>query len=246
MIGNKPTIFVSSTCYDLRDARAALKTFCEDLGYQPFVSEFETFPVNPDNTAIENCLRVVDENADILLLVVGERYGTAAENDKSVTNREFLRARAKGIPIYAFVQKSVLNNLRVWQKSPDANFSGVADSPKLFEFVDSLLKKEEIWVFPFENVDDITSTLKIQLAYLFLDALVLRSRLKKVGLPPILAQLKGHSLRLAIERPKVWEQRLFASVLKDEIERVNQLKLDLKYGIALGEGKYLESISELL
>ncbi len=239
-------MFVSSTCYDLRQVRANLRSFIESLGLQPILSEYDSFPVNPDVSAVENCLRVVDENADIFLLIIGGRYGKPTEKDKSVTNMEYLRARAKGIPIYAFVQKSILNILPVWRDNPDSNFQNVADSPKLFEFVASLMDVEGIWVFPFELAQEITDTLRKQLAYLFMNALNLRMRVKTVGLPESLAQLQGIPLKLVIERPKAWETRLFNHVLAQEIARLKRQRLDLNYGIAYGKGEFLFNYVEVI
>ncbi|MFL6284115.1 MAG: DUF4062 domain-containing protein [Pyrinomonadaceae bacterium] len=238
-IGNNPAMFVSSTCYDLRQVRADLKSFIELLGLQPILSEYDTFPVHPDVNAVENCLRVVDENADIFLLIVGGRYGKPFEQEKSVTNMEYLRARAKGIPIYVFVQKNVLNILPVWRDNPEGNFHNVVDSPKLFEFVTSLMDVEGIWVFPFELAQEITDTLRKQLAYLFMSTLSLQMRVKTLGLPESLAQLQGIPLKLVIEQPKAWEFRLFGHVLAQEIERLKRHRLDLKYGLALGKGEFL-------
>jgi hypothetical protein len=69
---------------------------------------------------------------------------------------EYIEAKARGIPRYVFVQKGVLSALPIWQRNPTADFSGVVDSPKLFEFVDSLRDPKEGWVFPFESAQDMT------------------------------------------------------------------------------------------
>ena len=83
---------VSSTFYDLRQIRADLTEFIVDeLGYEPLLSELNSFPVDPDATTIENCRRRVEEHADILILVVGGRYGSIdADTAKSITNIEYL------------------------------------------------------------------------------------------------------------------------------------------------------------
>jgi hypothetical protein len=245
-IGNTPAMFVSSTCYDLKQVRADLRNFIESLGLQPILSEYDSFPVNPDVGAVENCLRVVDENADILLLIVGGKYGKPFEQDKSVTNMEYLRARAKGIPIYVFVQRSVLNILPVWKDNPGGNFQMVADSPKLFEFVASLMDVEGIWVFPFDLAQEVIDTLRKQLAYLFMNALNLRKRVKTLGLPESLAHLQGIPLKLVIERPVAWEVRLFNHVLAQEIARIKERRWDLDYGIAFGRGDRLTNRLDVL
>jgi hypothetical protein len=79
------------------------------------VSEFDSFPVQPEINAIENCLKAVDERADLFVLIVGGRYGSINDQGKSVTNMEYLRARAKGIPVYSFVQRSILEVMSEWK-----------------------------------------------------------------------------------------------------------------------------------
>src|SRR5260370_41029959 len=101
-----PTIFLSSTCYDLQQVRADIVQFVnEELGYRCLASEFDSFPTEPDVDTIENCKRRVEQDADALILVIDGRYGYAPPAvGKSVTNQEYLAARAKGIPIFAFVK----------------------------------------------------------------------------------------------------------------------------------------------
>ncbi|MDR1410293.1 MAG: DUF4062 domain-containing protein [Oscillospiraceae bacterium] len=103
-LGRKPTVFISSTCYDLKQIRADIKIFFdEQLGYDVLLSEYDSFPLDPNAGTVDNCLRAVDERADIFVLIVGCRYGSVTETGRSVTNLEYLKAKAKGIPIYAFV-----------------------------------------------------------------------------------------------------------------------------------------------
>jgi hypothetical protein len=244
-IGNIPSVFVSSTCYDLLQVRADIRSFIESLGFNPILSNYNSFPTDPDVNPVENCFKVVDESADIFVLIVGSRYGSTPSGDKSVTNLEYLRARAKGIPVYAFVQKSILNILPVWRANQQGNFQDIVDSPKLFEFVSSLLDSSGVWVFPFEFAQEITDTLRKQLAYLFMDALHLRMRAKAAGLTEPLSQLQGTPLRLVIERPLYWEYRLFAHVLAQEISRAKRLRQDLTYGIAFGRGEHYDNFEVL-
>lgn len=61
----KPSIFVSSTCYDLKQIRRDIREFIEaDLGYEAILSEYDSFPIDPDKDTINNCLRVVEQRAD--------------------------------------------------------------------------------------------------------------------------------------------------------------------------------------
>lgn len=51
-----PTVFVSSTFYDLRYVREGVKRFIEALGYLPVLSEDGTVFYDPKATAAEACL----------------------------------------------------------------------------------------------------------------------------------------------------------------------------------------------
>ena len=68
----KPRVFVSSTFYDLKQVRADMKRFLEELGLEPLLSEYNSFPVNPDVGTVDNCLAVVKDNAEIFC---ADRWG---------------------------------------------------------------------------------------------------------------------------------------------------------------------------
>jgi hypothetical protein len=122
-----------------------------------------------------------------------------------VTNLEYLEAKAKGIPCYVFVQRPILTALSIWQKNRSGDFSGIVDSSKLFEFVESLRDPKENWVFPFDYAQDIIETLRKQLAYLFMDALTIRTKMLHCGLPEALRDVSGAALILAVQKPSAWE-----------------------------------------
>ena len=97
----------------------------------------------------------------------------------------------------------------IWKKNPQANFEGNVDTPKLFEFVEILRNSQDHWVFEFEEAQHIIDTLRRQFAYLFMDGLILREKLKDLKLPPVLAELTGKPLKILWEKPVGWEFRLF-------------------------------------
>ena len=219
MPGNAPTVMVSSTFYDLRQIRADLAHFIEDeLGYRPLLSEFRSFPIDPDADTIENCRRRVERDADILVLIIGGRYGYVdSESDKSVTNLEYLAARAKGIPIYAFVDKSVIAVLPTWRSNPNADFSGSVENVRVFEFMDHVRSTDRVWTQEFDRAQDIVNGLRAQFAYLLLKGLQCRMRLREQP-SAALNHLHGRALRLALERSDAWEYRLFGQALSDEVQ----------------------------
>lgn len=237
------TIFVSSTCYDLAQMRENISQFCESIGASALVSEQGSFPVDPSASAVESCLKAVREQADIFLLVVGGRYGSISETGKSITNIEYLEARSLGIPKYVFIRKDVLALLPIWKSNPEADFSSVTDSTKLFDFITSLRNSGEVWIFPFDSALDLTTTLRTQLSYLFSDSLRWRKKLQK--LDPISAKLDSISLRHFAETTRGWEYLCLASLLRNRIINLSGKKLDLELGISIGPSIKLRDSEEV-
>jgi Domain of unknown function (DUF4062) len=235
-----PNLFISSTCYDLRQVRADLEEFARSLGLNPILSEFSSFPVDPHLGTIDNCLTAVDRDADLFLLIIGNRYGQLATGSKSVTNLEYLRARAKGIPIYVFVLRAILTALPIWKKNPEADFGTVVDSPQLFEFVETISVSDNLWVFPFDLAQEIKSTLRSQLGVLFLESLNVRRRLRSSPLPESVSNLKGNALRVAVDRQLQWDYSLFAAVITDGIAASRPLKLDRDNRLRFGAPGHIE------
>jgi len=152
-------VFLSSTCYDLRQIRADLFDFFTNQGFLPILSEYPNFPINPQKDTIENCIENVKDNTDIFVLVVGDRYGSKIETGKSITNTEYLYAKSLGIPTYIFIYKPIISILPIWKKNKNADFTSSVDSIKIFEFVEELREIESNWCFEFEKAQDIVETL---------------------------------------------------------------------------------------
>jgi len=224
-------IFVSSTCFDLSQIRTDISEFIKNSGHNPILSEFENFPISPELNTIENCIKIVKENADILVLIVGSRYGSIIENGKSITNNEFLVAKQKGIPIFCFIDKTILNALLFWRNNKDGNFSNIVDNIQIFEFIDDIRNNSKIWTFPFEKAQDIISTLKIQLSYLFKNSLKVR-KIFNEDIPEFFKlNLSDKALKILIRKEDLYEHLFLAQILVDEIQKKEFLKNDIEYSI---------------
>jgi len=234
-----PCVMVSSTYYDLRQIRTDLEQFIKsDLGYQPLLSEYSSFPVDPDKKTVENCKARVKEQADIMVLVIGGRYGHVDNRSKkSVTNLEYLSARIKGIPIYVFVDKKILVALPLWEKNPDGDFSSAVDNPQVFEFINEIRTKDKFWTFDFETAQDIIETLRLQLAHQMVQGLHLAQKLRVSPYSELLLSLSGKAFSLAVEQPSTWEYRLFAQVLSDEIDNCKELRCRFNDKLSLGKSE---------
>lgn len=233
---------ISSTFYDLKQVRADLVSFlADDLGFLPLVSERSSFPVDPDLDTIENCRRRVDQDADLLILVVGGRYGHVdGPSAKSVTNLEYLAAKAKGIPIYPFVKKSVLSILPVYKRSPEADFSDIVDDRRVFDFIIQVREVDQLWCHEFDLAQEIIATLRQQLAYLAYEGISLRRQLHVSPAAKLLGLVSGQALRYALERPKGWEFRLFAAALEAEVAKRKELRRQHELGISFGTFKHVQ------
>lgn len=245
-MSKKPTIFVSSTCYDLSQIRSNMKDFIDEMGYEPMLSDFDSFPIDPNQSTVDNCIKNVETRADILVLIVGGRYGSIIDNDKSITNMEYLTAKKEGIPIYVFVKEEILNILPLWQENPDNNFSSVVDTIKLFEFVNNIRGNDSVWVYDFKTAQDIVKTLKKQLAYLFYDSLQYRNKLTEFNPFKKYNDLSAEAAKLILENPDGWEYRLFSVLLKEGINKHSDIRQDLENNIIYGDGIRLNNIEEFV
>ncbi|MFS0715926.1 DUF4062 domain-containing protein [Arthrobacter sp. 1P04PC] len=166
-----PTVFVSSTFYDLKYARESLKRFIENLGYSPVLSEAGAVFYDPKTTAAESCLKEVS-NVDIFVLLIGGRYGMELPaSGQSVTNAEFQAAVEKKIPVFALVEQGTYNDYALYRANVskpelinNMSFPN-ADSPKIFEFIESVQKRaNNNALVPFSSTSQIETYLRMQWA----------------------------------------------------------------------------------
>ena len=231
-IRHKPVVFVSSTCYDLKQVREDLKDFFEDnYGFQTMLSEFDSFPIDPCKGTFENCIENVDKAADIFVLIIGNRYGYVMESGKSITNLEYLHAKEKGIPIYVFVDKQLYDNMKIWRSNKDANFTSVVDNPKIFEFVSGIYDESKQWIYTYDSVRDIKMALKQQLSLIFCDGLTLQKVVGNSYNRIINSDIPSDAIRVFVEKPYAWEYKFLACVLKGEFDGLQSHRWDFKYGI---------------
>jgi Domain of unknown function (DUF4062) len=166
---SKPRTFLSSTCYDLVDARAALGSFLRDLGHEVLASESMSFGVAPGKHSHEACLDQVDNANFFILIVGGRRGGSYIGSEKSITNEEYRRAMKRGIPVFIFVKKDVERTGFLYRKNPQGDFSSVVDDVRVFDFIDSIRSASiDNWIKTYDDVTDIIEGIRAQFAYVHL------------------------------------------------------------------------------
>ena len=241
----KLNIFVSSTCYDLSQIRDDIKQCIIELGHNPILSELKEFPIVPNLSNSENCINAVKNEADIFVLLIGNKYGSVLESGKSITNTEFITAVEKGIPIYTFAMKRKTTILPLWEQNPDMDLSGLVDNKKVFEFLADVRKKSGLWNFEFEKAQDVTEILKSQLSNLFCEALKVKRRVESLDKKDYISKLSSRALDIIIKKEDLYEVRFFLQSMHDEILKYNDLKNDYNYSVLFKSSNRIGDLKQL-
>lgn len=133
----KPRIFISSTFYDLKYIREDLANFVRSYGYEPVLFEDGDIGYTPGKTLDSSCYESM-RNSDMVILVVGGEYGSAASGEKkdefkeymSVTRNEFRTAMESGIPIMTMIDKKVMVEYGVYE----ANYEDIEKGNRIMTF----------------------------------------------------------------------------------------------------------------
>ena len=180
----KPRIFISSTFYDLRQVRANIDLFLEQIGYEPVRNEEGDIPYRKEDALEEYCYKEI-KSIDILVSIIGGRFGTESKRTKSsISQLELKTALNEGKQVYIFIDKNVLSEYETYliNKENDSNYRYV-DDKRIYEFIEEIkaLNTNNI-IQGFETASDITKYLKEQFAGLFQRFLEEQTRIKEVSL----------------------------------------------------------------
>lgn len=180
----RPRVFVSSTYFDLRVLRADLERFIREMGYEAVLFEKGHIAYGKEDALENYCYREIS-SCDILVSIIGGKFGTQSRDQKhSISQKEIKAAIELGKQIYIFVEKSVLSEYRTYQanKENDSFRPASVNDKRIFQFL------EEIYnlssgnpVEGFELSEDITRYLKEQWAGLFQRLLQETSRASEIN-----------------------------------------------------------------
>ena len=177
-----PKIFVSSTCYDLKEIRDNLYEFIKSIGFSPVFSDKNDVFYHPDLHTHDACIKEI-ESCQLFILIIGGRFGGNYKSDKkkSIVNAEYLTAKELNIPMITFVKKDVNSNHLTYQMNKKNEIenkiqypaiSKQDDAPNIFEFINDVrLSDLNNAIFEFEFTRDITEIIKKQYAGMFYDFL---------------------------------------------------------------------------
>ena len=177
----KPRIFISSTCYDLKFVREDLADFIRNYDYEPILSENGDIGYTPGQNLDTSCY-VAMQTSDMVVLIVGSEYGSAASGevkDKfeeyiSITRKEFRTAIDAGIPVFAMIDKKVMaeygiyevNIEKIEKNDLEIEFKVVKDL-NVFRFIKEIKGAVNIPIQEFDKSSDIKEFIKKQWADMF-------------------------------------------------------------------------------
>lgn len=180
----KPRIFISSTYFDLKNIRADLERFIKTQGYEPILNERGHIPYGSKEKLEEYCYREI-QISDILISIIGGRFGSQSKSENhSISNIELKTAIELGKQVYIFIEKSVYNEFKTYERNKEHNDISYAsvDDRRVFKFI------EEIHGLPinntissFETSTEVTEYLKEQWAGLFQRLLTENAKQKELA-----------------------------------------------------------------
>lgn len=175
----RPQIFISSTFYDLKVVRDDIARAMKDLGYETIRHEVGSIPYARVDKLESSCYREV-ANCDILVCIIGGRYGSSSTVlSGSITQNELRSAYEQGKQVYIFVDKNILAERTFFNRNKAIENLSLthATDRRVFEFIDEVDQLPTgNPLFGFDNASDIVLLLKEQLAGLFQRLLMEQSR----------------------------------------------------------------------
>lgn len=159
---SEPTIFISSTCYDLHDQRVAIDDMLSGLGFHVIRSDGNKF--NASLNGVHSHDHCIDEmlKCRYLIFIIGKRYGGqyAGENYKkyaqeiqkidpklekpSISLMEYYIASKKGIDTFVFVDSDVYNERLTYKTNLRNNITispAHAGDTRIFHIIDLVTKR---------------------------------------------------------------------------------------------------------
>jgi hypothetical protein len=165
----KPRVFLSSTYFDLKSVRADLEHFVREQGFDPVLHERGSVPYGSGEALERYCYKEI-ENCDIVVSIIGGRFGTkSADSVYSVSQTELRTALEASKQVYVFVEQGVYHEYRTYERNKDSPVKWAAvDNPRVYDFLGEVYGlKNNNPIMPFETSFDITENLKEQWAGLF-------------------------------------------------------------------------------
>src|SRR5215469_16980720 len=137
----KPRVFISSTFYDLRYIRADLEQMIRELGYEPIRHETGAIPYSPTERLETSAYKEV-EGCDLLVSVIGGRFGTESKENPgySISQQELRRALELGVQVFIFVERAVHSEYDTYRANKEV--TGIkyqaADDVRVYQYLEEV------------------------------------------------------------------------------------------------------------
>ncbi len=165
-----PKVFVSSTCYDLRQIRQDIEGFISSYGYTPILSERHGVTYNVTNTLENDCYNELSQ-CDIVIGIIGGKFGSESldESGNSITMNEMLHAITLNKQIYIFIERNVSTEYSTYCSNKDVKgfVPAFVDDVRIFQFIEKIKSHHNIIINDFLTASEIVECLRGQLAGLF-------------------------------------------------------------------------------
>ena len=129
----KYQIFISSTYMDLREIRSIAYTTILEMGHIPV--GLDIFQVSDDYSTEKYVSKYID-SSQIIVIIIGDRYGSISKSGKSFVEEEYLYSVSKNKKVLFFINS---HHRKV-------------DDPNYHKFVNSILEKNLVVLW--DNKDD--------------------------------------------------------------------------------------------
>lgn len=181
----KPRVFISSTFFDLKQIRNELDLFIESLGYEPVRNEEGDIAYGNVAALEDYCYKEI-KSVDILVAIIGGRFGSESKNgNSSISQMELKTALKEGKQVYVFIEKNVLSEYETYQlnKENDIMKYRYVDDKRIYLFIEEIKAlKANNNIKSFDSTSDITKYLKEQFAGLFQSFLEQHTREQEINL----------------------------------------------------------------
>lgn len=237
-----PRVFISSTFYDLKYVREELADFVQNYNFEPVLFERGDVGYEHGEYLDASCYREIC-NSDMVVLVIGGRYGSPATGEAkdkfkeylSITRKEFNTAVESNIPVYVFVESNVYSEYFVYVQNKEQIENhrveikfAAADNINVFRFIDSIYSLDKICVTGFSTTQNIKEQLRKQWADMFKQHLLsLRERKSREKMIDSMTVIEGIMREMNIMVQRMGEKVIGAddSMLESvlEIQKIDKI-----------------------
>ena len=163
-----PRVFISSTYYDLQHVRNDIASFLKSIGYEAVLHDSGNVTYSQDVSLEQSCYNELS-TCDIVVCVIGGKFGSQAESGNSITMEELNTAIKNRKKLFVYIQESVYSENNTYLANKDIAFTPYyVDDIRVHKYIADL--KETVRnhpIIPFSTVQDIVDNLRSQLAGLF-------------------------------------------------------------------------------